>query len=68
VGRSGAHVPGPAPPFGSQCMPEGHVILSHVLTSLAFRNHGACSPAQETMPAPRRTIPAIKTRSPFMSR
>jgi hypothetical protein len=49
-------------------MPEGQVILSHVLTSPPFRNHGACSPAQETMPAPRRTIPATKTRSPFMSR
>jgi hypothetical protein len=49
-------------------MPEGQVILSHVLTSPPFRNHGACSPAQEAMPAPRRTIPATKTRSPFMSR
>jgi len=50
-------------------MPEGQVILSHVLTSLAFRNQGAGSPAQEeTMPTPNRTIPATKTRSACMTR
>jgi hypothetical protein len=49
-------------------MPEGHVILSQVLTSLAFRNQGAGSPAQETTPAATRTIPATKTRSACMTR
>jgi hypothetical protein len=49
-------------------MPEGQVILSHVLTSLAFRSHGAGSPAQETIPAPKRAIPATNARSSFMTR
>ena len=49
-------------------MPEGHVTLSHVLTSLWFRNHGAGSPAQETTPAATSAIPTAQIRKARMTR